>query len=104
VRCDFFWGSHGCDKPAGHVESGDTIHECGIGEITSETTFFDESVHSRYDEKTGEVTNAEFGDGPLESSKFIGWSELYHSPYGFYGDDRIPLYKQGAQSGNEATD
>lgn len=23
--CDTFWGSHGCDKPAGHAE----VHQCG---------------------------------------------------------------------------
>lgn len=25
--CNTFWGSHGCDKPAGHT---DHVHVCGI--------------------------------------------------------------------------
>lgn len=27
--CAVFWGSHGCDKPNGHVMEGDLIHQCG---------------------------------------------------------------------------
>jgi hypothetical protein len=27
--CNVFWGSHGCDKKAGHREKGDLVHQCG---------------------------------------------------------------------------
>lgn len=30
MTCLIFWGSHGCDKPAGHVEAGDVVHACGV--------------------------------------------------------------------------
>lgn len=35
-RCPVYWGSHGCDKPPGHVEAGDVVHHCGIATDCSE--------------------------------------------------------------------
>lgn len=29
TQCITWWGSHGCDKPRGHVEAGDIVHQCG---------------------------------------------------------------------------
>lgn len=32
LECNTFWGTHGCHKPAGHVEAGDPTHRCGSAE------------------------------------------------------------------------
>lgn len=30
--CNTFWGSHCCDKPAGHTDRGDPTHVCGLSD------------------------------------------------------------------------
>ena len=89
MSCTFCWGSHGCDKPTGHVEAGDSIHQCGtdvyeIGQVDPEPDFSN-IAHSRYDESTGEVSSGLLGD----NNEFIGWDTPEPmTNFGYFGETK----------------
>ena len=67
MRCHTCWGSHSCDKPAGH----DGPHQCGGDD---ETAHWESSGFpcSRYDEATNTVQS---GLSENDAETFTGWSE-----------------------------
>lgn len=66
-RCPWYWGTHGCDRPAFHRG----LHECGTGQPTLGQYSPDEEVHSRFDSKRQLVWPAEYD----EDDVFLGWGE-----------------------------
>lgn len=89
MSCTFCWGSHGCDKPTGHVEAGDSVHQCGtevyeIGQVDPEPGVSD-AAHARYDESTGMASSAMWGD----RDELVYWSEPESmTNFGYFGETK----------------
>lgn len=84
--CDVFWGSHGCDLPAGHEAAG-VDHRCG--EAGDECSEFRVPPRPAYDPtEIRQRTFEQTADGEWEP---VGWTEWRPFPFGFRLDGTDPL-------------
>jgi hypothetical protein len=61
-NCDWFWGSHGCDRPGGHP---DTIHTCGTRDPDGPCCQYDTTApprrRVRHNQASNNTTTPEWG-------------------------------------------